>query len=186
MGKTNQSKRAIVNMTPAMRALSTMKYKDLQLACILRGMPSKDMIESDHSDLVVFFTENFERGEDQTLLPFHWDWMKQELLKNGHKEGDLLLSPFLKLGYTGDIDKMEKPINTPKISPPKEEKKPKAQMDEKLGVRKGTKKAMTYELTQKGWDLEKIIKTVLKHFPDAQEKSIKIWQKRCQKANKKK
>lgn len=167
------------NMTPAMRELSTMRHKELQIACIVRGMDSKEMVESDHHDLVVFFTKNYERTQDQTLLPIHHAWVENELKNNGYKKGDLLMSPALRLGYVGNIEEMEKPkLLKPNIIT-KEDKKPVSKMDEVTGVRQGTKKALTYDLVYKKMSIEKIIKEVIKKFPEAKEKSIKIWAKKA-------
>ena len=53
-------------------------------------------------------------------------------------------------------------------------KKPKREKDES-GLWKGTKKSYTYELTNKGYTLERITRRVMKKFPEAKPKSIQQW-----------
>lgn len=166
----------------ALRELTNMKHKDLQIACILRGLPSADVVGFAHPKLVEWFVSNYDNGQDPDLLRQHDDWVEEQLKARGHKVGDVLLSPALRLGFVGDVEKMEKP-NSPKpknaelsVTP---HKKPKAVVDEKTGVRSGTKKSLTYKLTTDGVPLEDIILAVKKAFPGAEEKSIKIWRKRC-------
>jgi len=65
-----------------------------------------------------------------------------------------------------------------KANIPKSEKKP-TEVDKETGVRKGTKKNLTYTLAKQKIPLEKVVKQVMKEFPEAQEKSIKIWYKRA-------
>ena len=59
---------------------------------------------------------------------------------------------------------------------PKEKKK--RQRDER-GLVAGTKKSYTFELTSKGYDLERVTRRVLKKFPDANAKSISLWYRKA-------
>ena len=49
-----------------------------------------------------------------------------------------------------------------------------------MGLITGTKKSLTYELVKKGKSSERIIKKVIKKFPDAKEKSILIWVRKAE------
>jgi hypothetical protein len=166
----------------AHRELAHMKHKDLQKACILRGMASQDMVNANHHSLVSFFIKNHEVGEDLNLLALHDAWVEEQMVTRGYKKGSEFLHPALKFGISGDIEKVEKvkevkPESAVKVPNPKN--KERAQMDEVTKVRKGTKKDLTYTLTRERLSQEEIIAKVKDKFPDAQDKSIKIWHKRA-------
>lgn len=181
MSKTSKVKKELNENERALRELAVMKHRDLQRACIVRGMPSQLLVDSDHHKLVSFFMENYDRSQDDNLLLEHDLWVDGELIKKGYKQGDALLSPALRYSFNGDIESMEKIITIkPKsIQPPI--KKAKSTMDEVTGVRTGTKKSLTYELTLQGLEIEEVFKQVRVKFPDAVEKSVMIWHKKAQK-----
>jgi len=166
----------------ALRELSSMKHRDLQRACILRGMPSQQMVESDHHKLVSWFIENYDNTQSEELLINHDGWVEEQLVARGYKKGDVLLSPALRFSYVGNIEEIEKP-KIIKIHNEKEkvhnEKKEKSTVDVVTGIRNGTKKALTYQLTISGLSIEEVIKGVKNKFPEAEDKSIKIWFKRA-------
>ena len=162
------------------KVLINLKHKDLQRECILRGMEPKDVVEGDHHKLVSFFYRNFDNTQDQQKLIEFDSWRQDELTRQGYLKDGELISPALRFSYVGNIEKMDKPVdikNTKKLVP--KTKKPKAEVNETTGVRKGTKKAMTFDLAYNGTDLEETIKQVTAAFPGAEAKSIKIWHKRA-------
>jgi hypothetical protein len=166
----------------AMRAISHMKHRDLQSACIARGMESQDMVNANHHSLVSWLVKNFDKTEDPQKLVEHDAWVESQLVKRGHTPGKAFLHPTLKFGISGDIEKVDrvkdiKPANAENI--PEQGKKPKAEIDKTTGVRKGTKKDMTYSMTREGLPIAEIVHKVKAAFTDAQEKSIKIWHKRA-------
>jgi len=172
------------NEMGADRILPRLKYRELKEACILRGMSPKDVVEADHHRLASFFVENYDKGEDPSLLIAFDQFVEADLESRGHKKGDMMLSPSLRLSYVGKIEdaKEIKVINKPKPETPKkpqEPPKPKREKDETTGIMKGTKKALLFELVKKKWKLEKIMAEVLKQFPTANEKSMKIWYKQA-------
>jgi ATP-dependent exoDNAse (exonuclease V) beta subunit len=67
-------------------------------------------------------------------------------------------------------------FGNPDFMKPKEKKK--RQRDER-GLVAGTKKSYTFELTAKGYDLERVTRRVLKKFPDANAKSISLWYRKA-------
>ena len=166
----------------ALRELSNMKHRDLQRACIVRGMPSQDMVESDHHKLVSWFIENYDNTQSQELLINHDGWVEEQLIARGYKKGDVLLSPALRFSYVGNIEEIEKPKiikpHNEKEKPPNERKE-KSTVDVNTGIRTGTKKALTYQLTISGLSIGEVIKGVKNKFPEAEDKSIKIWFKRA-------
>lgn len=173
------------------KVLAHLKHKDLQRECILRGLDFAKIVEFDHHALSNWFYHNFEEPQDLTKLTLYDVWMEDQLQKRGYKKGDAILAPSFRLGFTPDLDGL--PLKTPGVSTtlkqvansaePKEVK-PKRTVDETTGVYTGTKKNLTYTLTDEGMELSQIIEKVLERFPDAQEKSIKIWNKRRLNENK--
>ena len=170
-----------------LKELTNMKHRDVQRACIIRGLEFANVAKFDHWKLVEWFCHNFENAQDEKLLLEYDIFVEEELKTRGYKKGDILMSPALRFSYNGPgLEKMDKVvIIKPNVKVEKTtEKKPKAQIDEKTGVRAGTKKAMTYELAGKGIELGEIKKQVKLAFPEAQDKSIQIWYKRALKASK--
>lgn len=184
MSKTKAAKNQLNGNERAMRELANMKHRELQRACIVRGMNSQVMVDSDHHKLVSFFLDNYDNSQDEGLLLIHDIWVEGELQKKGYKKGEALLSPALRFSYNGNIEQMEKPITIKPKEIPQQAKKPKSTMDETTGVRSGTKKALTYSLTLEGLEIDEILKQVKTQFPDAQDKSVSIWHKKALKINK--
>lgn len=179
MAKNKTTVRSNDHLPPGYRELQNFTHKDLKKACILKGMSFEEATGGlSHPDMVNWYLQNYDRGDNPNLLTEYDAWREAILVAKGHKPGDPLLHPDFKFGHIGEIEKLDKPTE-PRISKVPSTTKPKAEMDEKLGVRKGTKKAMTYELTNAKVELGEIIKQVQAAFPGAEEKSIKIWQKRC-------
>ena len=61
----------------------------------------------------------------------------------------------------------------PGIKKPRE-KKPPRERDE-FNLIKGTKKSYVFELTAKGFELDRVIRRMKKKFPEANAKSINLW-----------
>jgi hypothetical protein len=74
--------------------------------------------------------------------------------------------------------KIKKAVKVKKVEKPKPEARKK---DEDTGIVSGTKKAYTFKLVNKGYEVKKIIRLVTKKYPEAKETSIKIWIKRATK-----
>lgn len=164
------------------RELAMMKHKDLQAACISRGLEFDNVLKFSHHDLANWFYKNYERSENPQLLNEYDAWVEEQLQKRGYKKGDAIMSPHLRLGFVPPMSDIPEPrIIKPENSEnnkPKIVKTEKRKKDESTGVYSGTKKNLTYQLTDEGKTTEEIIKAVIEKFPDAQEKSIKIWIKR--------
>lgn len=161
------------------RVLSNLKHKDLQRECILRGIEFEHVVKLDHHKLVGWFFKNFDNTQDPNLLNQFDAWRDETLRKEGYLRGDEQVAPALRFALPGEIESMgriQEPGKKEKVEKPK---KPKAEVDEKTGVRKGTKKAMTYALALEGKDIKEAVKLVKEAFPEAEEKSIKIWYKRA-------
>ena len=145
-------------------------YKDLKKACVRKGMPFDQVAGADVPTLHNWLHNNRLNDDDNNLINEYDDWVEEELRNIG---SEYLISPSLRLGYIGEKSDNETQVKKPKEKKERVPKQPKEKTAE--GIVKGTKKAYTFELANKGRNLEFVIKRVLKRYPDASEKSIKIW-----------
>ena len=158
---------------------SKMTYKDLKIECIIRGLGFDKIINSDFPNLAKWLVKNRDINKDRSLLTSFDDFVEGELLKRGK---DDLIHPSLRLSYVGDIENRDKIVKS-KIK--KIISKPKGKIKkDKNGIKKNTKKSLTFKLQRKGYKLEKVIRRVLRRFPDANEKSIKIWYRKSERLSK--
>lgn len=177
-------------LRPEYKALSQMVYRDLKIACIVRGMEFNEVVEADHGILASFFIRNFYESQNPELLEDFDIWMDHQLEKGGIDKSDPLRD--FKLSSvvdpkTQDVKlkrrKLGAGVKLPRKKPKRKEK------NTTFNIRKGTKKEYTMELTKKLFELgknmqskklqKKLTKTVRSKFPDANEKSIMIWYKKA-------
>lgn len=148
------------------------RFRDLQRACIIRGMPPTQLVEGDVYRLHRYIQDHKDDEVDIDLLEDFDEW-REKVLEKKHGKGE----PFVKLGYIGKIDEEGQPVMVFKAKP----KKPKKHIEkdtEMGGLWKGTKKHLTMQCKKDGLSLEKTITKVMSAFPEAKESSIKIWYKR--------
>lgn len=168
-----------INMTPGKAKLlggmgTAHTFKDAQRQAVVLGMPFIDVVNSDWGMLqsYVYKTHN---TPDPSLLDKYDNWMDEHLASIGYAKNDPIRSDKLRLGYLGeDPETGEKRRKRVRGIPKPREKKAPRERDEHNLI-KGTKKSYVFELTNKGYDLERIKRRVFKKFPDANEKSIKLW-----------
>lgn len=160
--------------------LSNMTFKDLQRRAIVLGMPFPEVVRSDYFRLESFI-RNSEVKPDPSLIDQYDDWMDRQLEEAGYSKDDPMRNYQFRLGYVSEdaITKQKKFKRVRGIPKPK---KPKREKDES-GLWKGTKKSYTFELTNRGFSLERIIRRVQKKFPEANEKSIKQWYRAAKRKN---
>lgn len=172
------------------RELKTMKRRDIQTACVIRGLSFENVSGFDQLQIIAWFQNNYERPQDHSLIVEYDAWVDKVLENRGYEKGKAIRHPIFNLGITGNLSGTEtgrfdskKPqvSNTPKHIEPKEKKAPKEKNESLGGLTKGTKKELTYLLTREGKSLEKVTEEVMKAFPEAQPKSIRIWVGRCKK-----
>ena len=156
----------------------SMTYPDIKRQAVVLGMPFPDVVGSTIFGLMSYI-DNSPNVPDPSLVDKFDEWVEKHFDEIGIPANDPIRSPYLRLGFigdevdpeTGEVKKRRKRI--PGIKKPKE-KKPKREKDENGRV-KGTKKSYTYELAQKGRNLEQTTRRVFKKFPDANERSIALW-----------
>ena len=154
--------------------LKDMRLRDLQREAILRGMDFQDMVSSSVLQLSTWLINNWGEVRQRELLDEFDSWMDGKLKESGN---DDLIHPMLNLGFNPTEEEGKK--KTKRIKGIRKEPVRKERTTE--GVFKGTKKALTFELTKKGLDKTEIVKQVMESFPDAKEKSIIIWHNRMRK-----
>lgn len=180
----------------AHKALYDMKYIDLQAAVVSRGMDFSDVQEGDHGKLASWFIKNYHNKQDKGKLEDFDIWRDLQLKERGHKKnGDLRkFRKFSRILEDGSVQVTTGAMNKAKI---RKGKKPKRTRDNKFGIFTGTKKEYTYTLGRELFELkhkelsnkqiqskygDKMVARVKKKFPEAKDKSIKIWMSRCLKA----
>lgn len=167
--------------------LDKMNFKDLQRRAIILGMPFPDVPQSDYFRLKSYI-ENTDNKPDNSLIDKYDDWMDRQLEACGYGPDDPMRSYQFRLGFVAEDPETgeRKAKKVHGIRKPKKEKKEKVHHEKDTnGFWKGTKKSYTYELAQRGYDLERVIRRVQKKFPDANEKSVRQWYRASKRAEKK-
>lgn len=160
------------------RDSSNMTYKDLKVNCVVRGMPFDDVINGSFPRLQVWLHHNTQAEIQPHLLDDYDDYIEAILRERGQED---LIHPQLRLGFIGERDEEGNPVKTKRVKGIKKKRKKKERT--KDGIYAGTKKAFVYEAQQKGWSIKKTIRRTFAKFPDASEKSIKIWYKKSERIN---
>jgi len=152
---------------------SNMTYRDCKRRAVALGMPFPDACAADGGRLQSYIMKT-ENKPDLSLIDKYDDWVDSMLEQAGYAKDDPLRSYQLRLGFISEEKVEEGKRKTRKIKGLPKPKKPKREKDES-GLWKGTKKSYTYELTNKGYTLERITRRVMKKFPEAKPKSIQQW-----------
>ena len=152
--------------------LGNMTYRDCKRRAVALGMPFPDALEADWGRLASYIAKTTNKP-DTSLIDKYDDWMDKILEERGYAKDDPMRSYQLRLGFIAE-DTVTKQRKVKRIKGLPKPKKPKREKDES-GLWKGTKKSYTFELTNRGFKLERIIKRVKKKFPEAKDKSIQQW-----------
>ncbi len=166
------------NINPAEKEASNMRHLDLQRACLVRGMDFVKMVSSGVPALIDYFVRNYTdkdgtfRHLDNSRLDAFDEWREEIMRKRGKDE------PFIRLGFIGQTNKDGEVIAIKRLKRHKKKKK-KREKNKEFNIWSGTKKELTYQCAKEGKSLKKTVQKVMAKFPDAKEKSIGIWYKRC-------
>jgi hypothetical protein len=161
----------------------TLTYRAAKRMAVSLGMPFPDACSGDWGTLMTYISNSKERPNPELITKYD-EWMDKQLESRGYGPNDPMRHYQLRLSYISE----DATTKAPKIGlKTKKEKilKPKREKDE-VGLWKGTKKSYTFELSYRGYPLERVVKRVLRKFPDANENSIKQWWKKAQKQQKEK
>lgn len=150
------------------------RYKDLKRKAVILGMPFPDAAAAGVFDLINFIN-NSENTPDPSLIDKYDDWADQQLANLGYEKNDPLRNSRLRLGFLGEEEEngKRKSKRVPGIKKAREKKPPRER--DQFNLIKGTKKSYVFELTSKGYSLERITRRMKKKFPEANEKSIQLW-----------
>lgn len=167
------------------RGLENMTFKDLQRRAVILGMPFPDVAQCDVHKLQSFILKSPNVPNPQLI--FEYDkWADNVLETLGYSKDDPLRHYQLRLGFLESNREEEE--NSDEEKPKRRRRAIKGikigkssikRVKNSDGILSGTKKSYTYELTKLGYEKNRIIKKVLRKFPDASEKSIKIWIRKC-------
>jgi hypothetical protein len=149
-------------------------FKDLKRQAVILGMPFPEVSESGVFDLIGYIQKHtLDVNPDTSLIDKYDEWISKHFDEIGIPQDDAIRSSRLRLGFLGDKDKEtgeRKPKRIPGIKKIRVHKE-----KDSHGHIKGTKKSYTWECAEKGFDLDRTKRRVLKKFPDANEKSIQLW-----------
>ncbi len=159
----------------ALSEIENFKHKDLQRACVVRGMPFDDVVNTTTPGLSNWFISNYGNGQDPNLLNMFDGWVEEKLRELGRDEDDPIMTPCLRLGYIGEVDEETGKTIIKRLRNIKKPGKEKRERDEVTNIFLGTKKALTYDCAKKLLPMNETIDIVTKQFPEAVEKSIRIW-----------
>lgn len=152
---------------------ANMTFKDVKRRAIALGMPFPDATDADFGKLASFVQKSINKP-DTSLIDKYDDWVDAILEERGYAKDDPMRNYMLRLGYLGEENPETKERKKKVIKGLPKTKKAPREKDEQ-GYWKGTKKSYTFELSARGFTLERITRRVLKKFPDANPKSIKQW-----------
>ncbi len=179
MAKKTKEKKVDKNKTTGLPKIGNLPtrgikktYKELKREAVIRGMPFPHVVEADVHKLSSFIDHSNNRPNISLVDEFD-AWVDKQLDQAGYSQDDPLRSSRLRLGFIGDQVE-EGVVKTKRIKGVPKPKKVKRERDDN-GLYKGTKKSYTFELAARGFSLERTKRRVMKKFPDASEKSIKIW-----------
>ena len=152
--------------------------KDIRRQAIALGIPFPDVINKDIWALISYINQS-NNTPDPSRIDEYDNWIDTHFDEIGIPKNDPIRHPHLRLGYIGEKDEEGNIIKRKKIPGIKKNKYKKPRERDENNLIKGTKKSYTWELTKKGLNLERVIRRVLKKFPDANEKSIRLWHRAC-------
>lgn len=153
-------------------------YKDLKRQAITLGMPYPEATGAQISDLMSYISHT-NNTPDPSLIDGYDEWLLEQFDKIGIDKDDPIRHPQLRLGFIGEKDVEGNVIKRKRVPGIKKSLAKKPRERDSFNLLKGTKKSYTWELTDKGLTLERIIRRVQKKFPDANEKSIRLWHRAC-------
>lgn len=156
-------------------------YKDLKRKAVILGMPFPDACKSSVFELIGYINSSTNKP-DTSLIDKYDEWVDKQLEEIGYEKSDPLRSSRLRLGFLGEEMENGK-RKSHRIPGIKKQKKTPRERDE-FNLVKGTKKSYTFELTAKGFSLERVIRRVKKKFPDANDKSINLWYRKAKRDGK--
>lgn len=169
--------------------LSKMKMRDIQRACVARGIDFELMLSMGLPELSGWFCSHYDWSQDLNLLNSYDDWKELQLKVKHPDKTDPVYHPSLRLGFVARKDDEGNVTETkkPRLKGLEKKAKKKKEKLEGTNVFSGTKKAMTYQLATQhkskeklpALTVEQVWEQVEKQFPEAQLKSVKIWYKRA-------
>lgn len=171
------------NLHPADGYLERMTYRDLKKECIARGMDFDKVLSGDFIALSTFFRKEFYADVQRDLLDDFDDYQEnliRDAMEDKDQNPDDIIYSSLRLGFIAEKDEDGNVVRRKRSKMLIKKKRVKRERTND-NIFKGTKKALTFELQQRGLIKEEVIKKVRAQFSDASEKSIGIWFNRSKK-----
>ena len=139
-------------------------------------MDFQEMVEGDFPRLSSWLHKNWANPRKSARLDEFDEWRKQIRIKAG--KGD---EPMIRLGFIDQVDEEGVVVKTKRPRKIKKDKAPKKERDS-LGLFAGTKKSLTFQCCKDGKNIDETYEMVLSKFPDAVEKSVRIWWKKAKRS----
>lgn len=170
---------------PAMAELQTLNHKALVRAVVSMGMPFEEVIESSDLTKGNWFLRNwYTSHRDPKLIDDFDRWRHKIFKQNGktRKKDPYMFDPRLNYGFIAEVSSKGEVTKERRIrGHSKKLKIKKREKDKAFKIFKGTKKALTFDCAARNIDINETIKIVKEQFPEAIDKSIKIWYSRASK-----
>lgn len=174
------------NISEVAKYLGQLTYRGLKRECVIRGMNFDDILNGSIPILTNWLHKNFNEEityEKLDNFDDHQEKLVKESMLDKGQDSTHFFHPSLRLGYIAERDEDGNVIKRKRVRTVIKRKKKKRERTNS-GIFKGTKKAYTFELQQRGYEKPKVIKMVLEKFPEASEKSIGIWFNKSRKLKK--
>jgi hypothetical protein len=158
--------------------LSSLRFKDLKRAAIMRGYPFHMVGTVGVQALESFILSHYHDRVNPNLLVEFDRWCERTLVEEGAIDSPIHID--LKLGFyaideEGNEKRKRRDINLMGVVKSEEE-------IATFRPRKGSKKTLVFDLMEEGLKTQEIISRVQDEYPDTTEGTIKVW---CSQARKK-
>lgn len=176
MAKKNQ-------VSLASGSLRAMKFRDVKAACIMMGMPFEDVVAADWGGLKCYYANNLGNKLKKERLEQFEDFVSEDLMANKGYNEDNPLVRYRQFSTPPEGEEEESKLRPSLVKKAGGKKEPRKKKErDSSGVIVGTKKAFVFSGVRAGASEEKIIRKTLAKYPDAKEKSIKLWIKRAKRS----
>jgi len=158
--------------------LSSLRFKDLKRAAIMRGYPFPMAGQVGVQALESFVFKHYDNRVNPNLLVEYDKWLETTLMEEGAIDAPIHID--LKLGFyavdeDGNERRKRRDINLMGAVKSKEEVAT-------FRPRKGSKKTLVFNMMEDGFKTQEIIARVQEEYPDTTDGTIKVW---CSQARKK-
>lgn len=180
MSKSNNQK----DRRPEYQEVNMMNHKALMRAVVSRGLDFQLAIDYDDLQKANWFINNYyDTHPNPKLIDEFDEYRHQVFLANGRtpKKEPWYFDARTNYGFVGEVNEDTGKTKERRIKGFKKKLVLKKEKDKSFNIFKGTKKSLTYDCCVRDIPIDETIDIVTKSFPEALEKSIRIWYSRAKK-----